>query len=136
MQKNYNEEGQLLNALEASAKLTKADAGRESNVDEDAISINASTCDTPTIEAVYHGNAVGNGEVQTTLELDLKGKVFNEDKQELVDAIAAQAKLDKTNLGETDGMITQDWYRLKAVKNTESGCASVESNYSTKNINV
>lgn len=131
---NYNEFGDVLNAIDASAKLTKADAGRESKGDEDNITINASTCDKPTIEATYTSSAHGKGEVKTTLDLDLKAKVFDDDKEELIDALSVQTKLEKTDLGQKEGFLTQDWYRLKAVKNTESGCASIESNYSTRNI--
>lgn len=133
---NFNEHGEVLNAIDASAKLTKADAGRVPNGDEDYISINASTCDTPTIEANYQGQTAGKGEVSTTLELDLKGKVFNEEQQELVNALTAKAKLVKEEQGNDEAVLTKDWYRLKAVKNTDSGCASIESNYNTKSMSI
>lgn len=134
--KNFNQYGELLNAIEASAKLTKADAGRISIGDEDSLNINASTCDIPTIEANYTGQRIGKGESETALELNLKGKVFNDETQELVDVIAADAKLKKLDDGKDEAQATKDWFRLKAVKNTNSECASIESNYNTRNISI
>jgi hypothetical protein len=134
--KNYNEDGNVLNAIEASAKLTKADAERSANGDEDSISINASTCDVPTIEAYYQGQSYGKGQMDTTLELDLKGKAFDVDAEELKDVMSATAKLSKEDLGKDENQLTKDWYRLKVVKNLDSECASVESNYSTRNVSL
>ncbi len=134
--KNFNEDGEVLNAIEASAKLTKADAGRNAHGDEDSISINASTCDVPTVEAYYQGQSYGKGKMDTNLELDLKGKAFDVDKEELIDVMSATAKLSKEDLGKDENQLTKDWYRLKVVKNTDSECASVESNYSTRNISL
>lgn len=130
--KNYDTKGVVTDAVEAGAKLTKADAGRISQSDEDSITINATNCGTPTIEANYHSVSVGKGEVKTDLEIDLKGQTRDMSKNELIDAIAASAKLSKADAGRELNKSIEDWHRLKAVKNCEATCSTVESYYSTK----
>lgn len=130
--KNYDTKGVVTDAVEAGAKLTKADAGRISQSDEDSITINATNCGTPTIEANYHSVSVGKGEVKTDLEIDLKGQTRDMTRNELIDAIAASSKLTKADAGRELDKAIEDWHRLKAVKNCEATCSTVESYYSTK----
>jgi hypothetical protein len=130
--KNFNDKGLATDALEASAKLTKADAGRISQNDEDSITLLASNCGTPTLEANYNSKSLGKGETATTLELEMKGQTLDMNKNELIDAIAAGSKLTKADAGRELDKATEDWHKLKALKNCDSDCASVESYYTTK----
>jgi hypothetical protein len=133
---NFNNKGEVLDAIEASAKLTKADAGRTSINDEDTITIIGTDCGNATITADYRSVSQGLGEKETGVEIDLKGKIRNPEKGELVDGFAAQSKL-KTVFGGKNALeTTEDWYRLKAEKDCKANCATVESFYNTKTTEI
>lgn len=116
---NFNKEGKVINALEAGAKLTKADAGRLGYEDQDSITFQTSGCGCPKVNADYNSTRIGKGEVETTVELDLKAKKLDLEKKDLVDVIAANAKLTKVDTLELNQK-TEDWLRLKAETNCES----------------
>ena len=129
---NFNSKGELINAIEASSKLTKADAGRISQNDEDSITITGSDCGNPVLTADYRSTSHGVGEKETEVEIDLKGKIFNEEKKQIVDGFSAQSKLKTVFGGKNQNEVTEDWHRLKAEKDCKAGCAKVESHYTTK----
>lgn len=131
---NFNSKGEVIDAISAGAKLTKADAGRTSTNDEDSITIIGSDCGNAMITADYRSVSHGIGEKETTVELDLKGSTLNPEKNKLVDGFAAQSKLKTVFGGKNAEEVTEDWHRLKAEKDCKagSGCASVESYYTTK----
>jgi hypothetical protein len=133
---NFNNQGQLLDAISAGAKLTKADAGRISQNDEDTITILGSDCGNPVITADYRSTSLGKGETKTNLELDLKGQVYSKEKNQLVDGFSANSKLEKLDDGLDPNKKTEDWHRLKAEKDCKAGCANVESHYSTKTTEI
>lgn len=129
---NFNNKGELIDAIAAGAKLTKADAGRSGSNDEDTITILGSDCGNPVLTADYRSVRSGIGEKETEVELDLKGKIFNQEKNQLVDGFAAQSKLKTVFAGKNATEVTEEWQRLKAEKDCKAGCANVESHYNTK----
>jgi hypothetical protein len=133
---NFNKEGQVVNALEAGAKLTKANAGRVAFENQDSITFHASGCGCPKVNADYTSTAIGEGEVETVVELDVKAKKLDMDRKELIDAIAANAKLTKADGGRDINQKTEDWFRLKAESNCEGDCGTSEGYYTTKTTEI
>ena len=133
---NFNSKGEVIDEIQGSAKLTKADAGRVSQNDDDSITIIGSDCGNATITADYRSVSNGIGEKETGVEIDLKGKTLNAEKNQLVDGFAAQSKLKTVFGGKSALEATEDWHRLKAEKDCKANCASVESFYNTKTTEV
>ncbi|MBK9284034.1 MAG: hypothetical protein IPM51_06900 [Sphingobacteriaceae bacterium] len=129
--KNYNK-GQVVSAFEANAVITKESESRLRQKDEDSITVRASDCETPKIEADYHSKSIGEGEIKTNIEIDIKGKTFDATKNQLIDAIAAGAKLTKADAGRTIDKTVEDLLSLKAEKSCDANCANANSYYTTK----
>ncbi|MBK9283057.1 MAG: hypothetical protein IPM51_01915 [Sphingobacteriaceae bacterium] len=129
--KNYSK-GQVINSFEADAIITKESEGRLNQNDEDTITVIASDCGTPKLEAKYQSKSIGEGAIKTNIEIELKGKTLDLTKNQLIDAIAAGAKLTKADAGRTLDKAVEDLLTLKAEKNCESNCASANAHYSTK----
>jgi hypothetical protein len=129
--KNYLK-GQAISAFEANATITKESESRLRQNDEDSLTIRASDCGTPKLEADYHSKSIGEGEIKTNIAIDLKGKTLDLTKNQLIDAISAGAKLTKADAGRSLDKAVEDLLSLKAEKNCESNCASANSYYSTK----
>ena len=133
---NFNKEGKVVNALEAGAKLTKADAGRVGYEDQDSLTFQASGCGCPKINADYNSTTIGEGDVKTTVEMEVKAQKLDVDKKELVDVIAANAKLTKADAGREINQKTEDWFRLKAEGSCEGDCGTSETYYTTKTTEI
>ena len=127
---NY-ENGKLKNVFGGKAQITKEDDGRESQNDEDTVTIRTSDCGTPKMEADYESVSIGKGEVKTDIELELKGQTADS-RGGLIDAITAGAKLTKADAGRDLDKAIEDHLTLKAERDCNSGCANVETTYTTK----
>ncbi|MDO8999828.1 MAG: hypothetical protein Q7W45_08695 [Bacteroidota bacterium] len=127
---NY-ENGKLKNVFGGKAQITKEDDGRTEQNDEDTVIIRTSDCGTPKMEADYQSVSIGKGEVKTNIELELNGKTADA-KGGLIDAIAASAKLTKADAGRELDKAIEDLLVLKAERACDSGCANVETTYTTK----
>ena len=138
--KNYDKDGKLIDALESGAKLTKADAGRKSYEDLDSLSFKSETCGCGKLAIDYNSTTKGGAEMnETSLEVDLKLKKLDMNRNELIDAIAASSKLTKADAGRALDKTTEDNFHLDvtAKENAEGlcGCPEVNSHYTTKTIN-
>lgn len=127
---NY-ENGKLKNVFGGKAQITKEDDGRTSQNDEDSVIIRTSDCGTPKMEADYQSVSIGKGEVKTDIELELKGQTADA-RGALIDAIAAGAKLTKADAGRALDKAIEDKLALTAERDCNSGCAKVETTYTTK----
>lgn len=127
---DFNSKGELIDAIAASAKITKADAGREVFTDEDSLSLKLSGCGAPKIEVDYNAASTDtladDASKNTTLELDVKGQTFDMTKGELIDAIAAGSKLTKADAGRLSGQTSEDWFNLQVEGANESDCGKTE----------
>ncbi len=129
--KNFSN-GQAITAFEADAVIVKETTDRVHQNDEDSITIRATDCGGPKIEANYHSKYIGEGEVKTNVNLDVKGKHFDPIKKDLVDGFSASGKIAKTDAGRPINKAVEDWFNVKASKDCGENCASAESFYSTK----
>lgn len=127
--------GVVMNTFEAEATIAKSDAGRDLR-SEDTININATSCGNPTVEANYSSKATGTDGVNTDIALDIKGQTFDMNKKELIDAIASGSKLTKADAGREANQLTEDWLKLKVVKDCSTQCTDIESYYSTKTSDI
>ena len=128
---NFNDKGELTDSITASAKITKADAGRQLFTDEDSLSLKLSGCGTPKIEADYNATSTDtlsadDASKNTTLELDVKGQTFDMTKGELIDAIASGSKLTKADAGRLTGQTSEDWLNLQVEGGNGTDCGKTE----------
>lgn len=111
----YNKNGELIDAIAASAKLTKADAGRSAAQDEDSLTIKVNGSDTSKAAIDYNGSSNSTGDdasIETTVEVNVKGQALNT-KGELIDAIASGAKLTKADAGRMVNETSTDWLNFE-----------------------
>jgi len=132
---NYNSKGELIDAIAASAKLSKADAGRVGYVDEDSITFHEDGCGCPKIEIGINSTTTGEGKKLSTLEVDVKKQKLNPEGV-LVDAISAGAKLTKADAGRTTDKKLEEYFKLKVEGNCEGGCAVTDSYYNSKETSI
>ena len=128
---NYNCKGELIDAITAGSKLTKADAGRLEFVDEDSLTFKSSNCGRSKIEVDHNSSSTDilsddDAIKSRTLEVDVKSQILNAEKGELVDAIAAGAKLTKADAGRFTGQKSEEWLNLKVEGATDDECAKTE----------
>jgi len=127
---NYSN-GKLKSVFGGKAQITKENDDRESQNDEDTITFRGSDC-TNKIEGEYQSVSVGQGEVKTNVELELKGQTYDMSKAELIDAIAAGSKLTKADAGRALNTAIEDIHKLSVEKDCNADCATMESTYTTK----
>ena len=129
---NYNSKGELIDSIAASAKLTKADAGRLGNTDEESLSLKQDGCGCGKLEIGINSTATGEGKKLSTMEVDVKTKKLNPENGELIDALSAGAKLTKADSGRGLDKKLEEYFKLKVEGNCEGGCAVTESYYNSK----
>jgi len=122
------------NVLEAHGKINKVFAEREGIVEE-ALSFKGTDCGKASMEANYNSTTQATGEQTTDVELNVKGKVLNA-KKELIDVVEAESKLTKADAGELDNTKTEDWLKLKLENGCEAKCATTDSFYTHKTIDL
>jgi hypothetical protein len=128
---NFNSKGELIDAIAAGSKLTKADAGRTQFEDLDSISFKSSNCGNPKIEVDYNSASTDiKSEEQairnTTFEVDVNSQILNTEKKELVNAIVAGSKLTKADSGRLEGQSREEWINLRAEGAYGDGCSKTE----------
>ena len=131
---NY-QNGKLKTVFGGKAHITKKDDCRTLQNDEDTVIIRGNDCEPSKMEADYKSTSIGKGEVLTNVEIELKGQIADS-RGELIDAISAGAKLTKADAGRDIDQAIEDHYALKAERSCESGCAHVESTYTTKTSDI
>lgn len=131
---NYSN-GKLKSVFGGKGQIIKESTDRKCRNDEDTIIFRASDC-TPKIEAEYKSVSIGKGEVKTDVELELRGQTFDMNKGELIDAIASGSKLTKADAGRALDTAIEDIHKLIVTKDCEADCASIESTYETKTIEI
>lgn len=132
---NYNSKGELIDAIAASAKLSKADAGRVGYVDEDSITFHEDGCGCPKIEIGVNSTTTGESKKLSIVEVDVKKQKLNPEGM-LVDAISAGAKLTKADAGRTLDKKLEEYFKLKVEGNCEGGCAVTDSYYNSKETSI
>lgn len=132
---NYNSKGELIDAIAASAKLSKADAGRVGYVDEDSITFHEDGCGCPKIEIGVNSTTTGESKKLSIVEVDVKKQKLNPEGM-LVDAISAGAKLTKADAGRTPDKKLEEYFKLKVEGNCEGGCAITDSYYNSKETSI
>lgn len=128
---NFNSKGELIDAIAAGSKLTKADAGRMAFEDLDSLTFKSSGCGCPKIEVDYNSTSTDiksedKTSKSTTLEVDVKAQILNADKGELVDAIVAGSKLTKADSGRLEGQKREEWLNLRAEGACGEDCSKTE----------
>lgn len=129
---NYSNNGKLKTVFGGKGEISKKERDRVLGKDEDSIAFRATDCGTAKMEAEYASVAIGQGEVKTDIEFDLKGQQFDMNKGELIDAIASSSKLSKADAGRSLDTAIEDLHKLSVSRSCEAECASVESIYTTK----
>lgn len=133
---NYTNNGKLKTVFGGKGQISKRDNDRTMRNETDTISIRATDCGGAKMEGEYKSSAIGKGEVQTDVELELKGQQFDMNKGELIDAIAAGSKLTKADAGRALDTAIEDIHKLLATRSCEAECATVESTYETKTVEI
>lgn len=128
---NFNSKGELIDAIAAGSKLTKADAGRLAFEDTDSLSFKSSGCGCPKIEVDHNGTSNDilseeKASKTTTLEVDVKAQIMNADTKILIDAIASSAKLTKADSGRLTGQKSEEWFNLQVDGACETECGKTE----------
>ncbi|HAD33063.1 MAG TPA: hypothetical protein DCF44_00915 [Chitinophagaceae bacterium] len=133
---NYNSKGELIDAIAASAKLSKADAGRVGYVDEESITFHEDGCGCGKLEIGVNSTTTGEGKKLSTIEVDVQRKKLNPENGELVDALSAGAKLTKADAGRLLDKKLEEYFKLKVEGNCEGGCAVTDSYYNSKETSI
>jgi hypothetical protein len=131
---NYSN-GKLKSVFGGKGQINKFNSEREAQNDRDAITIRATDC-TPKLEAEYNSTSIGQGEVKTEVELELKGQTYDMNKAELIDAIAAGSKLTKADAGRALDAAIEDTHKLRIERSCDANCAAVDSTYETKTTEI
>lgn len=129
---NYNSKGDLIDAIAASAKLSKADAGRLAYVDEDSITFHENGCGCGKLEIGANSTTTGEGKKLSAIEVDVKTKKLNPENGELIDALSAGAKLTKADAGRNLDKKLEEYFKLKVEGNCEGGCNVTDAYYNSK----
>ncbi len=127
--------GKLKTVFGGKGQITKDNAGRVSQKDEDTIKFAASDC-AGTLEAEYNSVSIGRGEVKTDVELDMKVQYADMNKGELIDAIATGSKLTKADAGRSLDTAIEDVHKLIGKRDCDAQCATIDSWYTTKNVEL
>lgn len=122
------------NVLESQGKLKTVFAGRE-GILEESLSFKGTDCGKASMEANYNSTSQAIGEQNTDVELSIKGKVLNA-KRELIDVVEAESKLTKADAGVNENTKTEDWFKLKLENGCEAKCATTDSFYTHKTIEL
>lgn len=130
---NYSN-GKLKSVFGGKAQIIKDTKDRDSKNDVDTISFRGTDC-TPKIEAEYKSVSIGKGEVKTDVEIELRGQLADS-KNELLDAIAGSAKLTKADAGRNLDTAIEDIHKVVVTKSCDADCASIESTYETKTVEI
>ncbi|MBI2722490.1 MAG: hypothetical protein HYX39_09970 [Bacteroidetes bacterium] len=128
---NFNSKGELISAIAAGSKLTKADAGRIGYVDEDSITVKSSGCGCPKIEVDHNATSLDAQSKEaayknTTVEVDVKAQILDTEKKALVDAIASEVKLNRIENGIVAGRKSEDWLHLEVEGANGAECGKTE----------
>ncbi|MES2512900.1 MAG: hypothetical protein V4580_02095 [Bacteroidota bacterium] len=128
---NFNDKGEVISAMVAGSKLTKADAGRLAFVDEDSLTFKSSGCGCPKIEVDHNSTSNDikleeNATKNSTLEVDVKAQIKVAGKLELIDAIASGAKLTKADAGRLLDRKSEEWFNLQAEGANGTECGKTE----------
>lgn len=129
---NFNSKGELIDALTASAKLTKADAGRLGYLDEESLTLHQDGCGCGKMEIGINSTTTGEGKKLSTIEVDVKTKRLNPENGELVDALSAGSKLTKADAGRSLDKKLEEYFKLTVEGNCEGGCNVTDAYYNSK----
>lgn len=133
---NYSNTGKLKTVFGGKGQISKRTLEDSVRNDTDAITFRATDCGTAKIEGEYKSTSIGQGEVKTDIELDLKGQQFDMNRAELIDAIASSSKLTKADAGRSLDTAIEDLHKLIATRSCEAECANIESTYETKTVEL
>lgn len=128
----YNAKGELIDAIAAGAKLTKADAGRVGYVDEDSITLHQDGCGCGKLELGINSATSGQGKKESTVEVDFKRQKLNAENGQMVDVLKSHSKLTKADAGRSLDKKLEDYFKLKVEGNCEGDCSVTESFYNSK----
>lgn len=131
---NYNN-GKLKTVFGGKGQISMRELGRILRNDTNRLTFRGSDC-TPKIEAEYSSTSIGQGEVKTDVEIDVKAQYFDASKDKLIDGIAGSAKLTKADAGRSLDTAIEDIHKLIVTKNCEADCANIESTYETKAVEI
>lgn len=122
------------NIMESKGEINKTSEDGDNVANEDTLRFSGGDCGTSRMEASYNSSSQGTGEQTTEIELEVKASVLKDKKE--IEVATGQSKL-KTVFGGFDPQEkVEDYFNLKAETKCDSGCANVESYYSTKTTEI
>lgn len=133
--KDFNAKGELIDAIVAGSKLTKADSGRQAFKDEDSITLKFDGCGCPKVEIDVNSTSQDTAERftrDTTLELNVDAQKYDFEKKALVPAIQNGSKLTKADAGREANAISEDWFNLRSEAGCDGACPKTEVHANSK----
>lgn len=118
--------GELIDAIAAGAKLTKADAGRTAFVDNDSLTIKVDGDDTNKAAIDYNGSSTSTGDdvsINKTVEVTVK-EIVTDAKGEVSEKPVGGSKLTKADAGRMANETAEDWFNVE-VEDAGNGSAPV-----------
>lgn len=118
--------GEVIDAIAAGAKLTKADAGRTAFVDNDSLTIKVDGDDTSKAAIDYNGSSTSTGDdvsINKTVEVTVK-EIVTDAKGEVSEKPVGGSKLTKADAGRMANETAEDWFNVE-VEDAGDGSAPV-----------
>ena len=118
--------GELIDAIAAGAKLTKADAGRSAYVDNDALTVKIDGSETSTATVDYNSSSTSTGDdasIEKTVEVTVKEQTTDA-KGEVSERPVGGSKLTKADAGRMENETAEDWFNVE-VEDAGDGSAAV-----------
>jgi hypothetical protein len=118
--------GELIDAIAAGAKLTKADAGRTAYVDNDSLTVKIDGSETTKAEIDYNGSSKSTGDdasINKTVEVTVKEQTTDA-KGEVSERPVGGSKLTKADAGRMANETAEDWFNFQ-VEDAGDGSAPV-----------
>lgn len=118
--------GELIDAIAAGAKLTKADAGRTAYVDNDALTIKIDGSETSKAAIDHNGSSTSTGDevsLNKTVEVTVK-ELVTDAKGEVSEKPVCGSKLTKADAGRMVNETAEDWFNVE-VESAADGSAPV-----------
>jgi hypothetical protein len=121
------------NVMESTGKL-KTVFGGAAQLIEEGLTIRGSDCGKANMEVNYNGANIGNGDKNTDVEMEIKGRLLTQDSG-LVDVVSAKAVLNETETLDFAHK-SEEWMKLRMENSCDAKCATTESFYTHKKIEI
>lgn len=121
------------NVMESTGKLKTMFGGR-GQIAEESLSFRGSDCTKSQMEVNYNSVNIGEGEKNTEVQLEVKGRILTKER-ELIDVVSAKAGFTKSEIL-VPGNKTEDWLKVKMENSCDAKCAQTESYYTHKTTEI